>query len=143
MRLDIFLACSSITQSYFFCIHVLVEGRELYERHIDFAALPAVEADDHLMDGEKQVVIGLLQGLGDGVKLAFVAAAVVGLRLAGHRTYKVRVYAHGEADHVHGLLNVGAPVAALFGVGVKSAIKRVQSQTCLNYAKREQIIQSC
>ena len=28
------------------------------------------------MDGEKQVVIGLLQGLGDGVKLALVAAAV-------------------------------------------------------------------
>ena len=28
------------------------------------------------------------------------------------------MYAHGEADHVHGLLNVGAPVTALFGVGV-------------------------
>ena len=69
---------------YTFSIHVLVECRELYERHIDFAALPAVEAYDHLMDGEKQVVIRLLQGLGDGVKLALVAAAVVGLRLARH-----------------------------------------------------------
>ena len=86
---------------------MFVECRELYERHIDFAALPAVEADDHLMDGEKQVVIRLLQGLSDGVKLAFVAAAVVSLRLAGHRAHEVRVYAHGEADHVHGLLNVG------------------------------------
>ena len=85
---------------------MLGEQRELYERDIDFAALPAVEADDHSMDGEKQVVIGLLQGLGDGVKFALVAAAVVGLCLAGHRTYKVRVYAHGEADHVHGLLDV-------------------------------------
>ena len=47
---------------------MLVECRELYERHIDFAALPAVEADDHSMDGEKQVMIGLLQGLGDGVE---------------------------------------------------------------------------
>ena len=85
---------------------MLVECRELYERHIDFAAMPAVEADNHFMDGEKQVVIGRLQGLGDGVKLALVAAAVVGLRLSRHRTHEVRVYAHGEADHVHGLLNV-------------------------------------
>jgi len=92
---------------YLLRVAMLVQGGELDERDIDFAALPAVEADDHLMDGEKQVVIRLLQGLGDGVKLALVAAAVVSLRLAGHRTHKVRVYAHGEADHVHGLQDVG------------------------------------
>ena len=71
-------------QGHFLYVAVLVEGRELNERHIDFTALPAVEADNHLMDGEKQVVIRLLQGLGDGVKLALVAAAVVGLRFARH-----------------------------------------------------------
>ena len=39
---------------------MLVEGRELDERYIDFAALPVVVADNHLMYGEKQVVILLL-----------------------------------------------------------------------------------
>ena len=62
---------------------MLVECRELYERHIDFAALSAVEAYNHLMDGEKQVVIGLLHGLGDGVKLALVAALLLVCVLPG------------------------------------------------------------
>lgn len=35
------------------------------------------------MNGEKQVVIRLLQGLGYGVKLALVRAGVVGLGFAG------------------------------------------------------------
>ncbi len=88
-------------------IAMLIEQGELDERHIDFAALPAVETDNHLMHGEKQVVIRLLQGLGDGVQLALVAAAVVGLRLARHTADKVTMHTHSKAEHIHGLLNVG------------------------------------
>lgn len=69
------------------------------------------------MDGEKEVVIRLLEGLGDGVKLALVAAGVVGLRLAGHGAYEVGVDAQGEAYHIDGLLYVALPVAALL-VGI-------------------------
>lgn len=69
------------------------------------------------MDGEKEVVIWLLQGLGDGVKLALVAAGVVGLRLAGHGAYEVGVDAQGEAYHIDGLRYVALPVAALL-VGI-------------------------
>ena len=39
---------------------MLVEGRELDEWYIDFAALQAVVADNHSVDSEKQVVILLL-----------------------------------------------------------------------------------
>ena len=97
---------------------MFTQQRELDEGDIDFAAAPLVEADDHLVDGEQKVVIRLLQGLGDRVKLTFVRAAVVGLRLAGHRPDKVAVHAHSEAEHVHRLLYVGGPVAALLVVGV-------------------------
>ncbi len=69
------------------------------------------------MDGEKEVVIRLLQSLGDGVKLALVGAGVVGLRLAGHGAYEVGVDAQGEAYHIDGLLYVALPVAALL-VGI-------------------------
>ena len=47
-------------------------------------ALPIVEAYDDAVDGKEQVVIRLLEGLGYGVKLALVRAAVVRLRLAWH-----------------------------------------------------------
>ncbi len=56
----------------------------MYERHEGFNAFPAVEADNDAVDGEKKVVIRLLESLGDGVKLALVRAAVVRLRLARH-----------------------------------------------------------
>lgn len=48
------------------------------------------------MDGEEQVEIRFLEGLGDGVQLTFVATAVVALALARHRTHKVRMNAHRE-----------------------------------------------
>ena len=69
------------------------------------------------MDGEKEVVIRFLQSLGDGVKLALVAAGVVGLRLAGHGAYEVGVNAQGKAYHIDGLLYVALPVATLL-VGI-------------------------
>ena len=64
------------------------------------------------MHGKEQIVIRLLKRLCNRVKLAFVATAVIRLRLARHGADEVRVYAHGEAEHVHGLLNVRGPVAA-------------------------------
>ena len=68
------------------------------------------------MYGKKQVVIRLLEGLGYGVKLAFVRAAVIGLRLARHRADKITMHTHSKAYHIDSLLNVGLPVAALFRV---------------------------
>ncbi len=52
-------------------------------------AFPAVEADYDAVNGEKEVVVRFLKGLGDGVKLPFVGAGVVCLRLAGHGAYEV------------------------------------------------------
>ena len=75
-----------------------------------------VEADEELVGIEKQIMVGLLQGLRDGVQLALVRARVVRLALAGHRTYEVRVYAHGKADDVDGFLDVRFPVASLLGI---------------------------
>ena len=46
-----------------------------------------VEADEELVGIEKQIMVGLLQGLRDGVQLALVRAGVVRLALARHRTY--------------------------------------------------------
>ena len=63
------------------------------------------------MDGEKQVVIRLLECLCYCVEFSFVGAGIVGLRLAGHTAHKITMYAHSKAEHIHGLLNVGAPVA--------------------------------
>lgn len=65
------------------------------------------------MNGEEQIVIGLLQGLGDSVEFALVAPAVVGLRLPRHRADQVGMNPHGEAYHVHGLDDIRRPVAAL------------------------------
>lgn len=68
------------------------------------------------MNGKEQVVIWLLEGLGYGVKLALVGAGVVGLRLARHTANKIGVDAHSKAYHIDGLLYVGLPVTALFGI---------------------------
>ena len=68
------------------------------------------------MHGEKQVVIRLLQGLGDCVEFSLVGAGIVCLRLAGHRADKVAMHSHSKADHVDGFLNVALPIAALLGV---------------------------
>ena len=65
------------------------------------------------MDVEEKVVVRLLECLSDGVKLAFVAAGVIGLRLARHRTYEVGVDSHREAHHIYRLDDVCRPVASL------------------------------
>ena len=95
------------------CILVLVEGGELDEGAVRCDVRPLVEADDETVDVEEEVVVWLLESLGDGVKLAFVRAGVVGLCLAGDRADEVRVDAHGEAHHVDRLDDVRSPVAAL------------------------------
>ena len=96
------------------CVLVLVEGGELDEWAVRLDRCPFVEADDQSVNGKKEVVVRLLQSLGDGVKLALVAAGVVGLRLARHRAYEVGVYTHGKAHHVNGFDNVRRPVATFF-----------------------------
>lgn len=68
------------------------------------------------MNGEKQVVIRLLESLCDGVKLALVRAGVVGLSLAGDGADKITMHTHSKAYHIDCFLNVGLPVAALLGV---------------------------
>ena len=68
------------------------------------------------MHGKKQVVIRLLEGLGYGVKLALVRAGVVGLSLAGDGADKITMHSHSKAYHIDSFLNVGLPVASLFGV---------------------------
>lgn len=65
------------------------------------------------MDGEKQVVIRLLECLCDCIEFSFVGAGIVALRLAGHTADKITMHTHSKAEHVHGFLNVGAPVATL------------------------------
>ena len=68
------------------------------------------------MNGKEQVVIRLLEGLGNGVKLALVRAAVVRLRLARHGADKITMHTHSKAYHVDCFLNVGLPVAALLAI---------------------------
>ena len=75
-----------------------------------------IKLHDDAMHVEEQVVVWLLKRLCNGMKLALVATAVVRLGLTRHRAYEVGVNAHGEADHIHRLLNVGGPVAALLVV---------------------------
>ena len=68
------------------------------------------------MNGEKQVVVRLLEGLGNGVKLSLVRAGVVRLRLARHGADKITMHSHSKANHIDCFLNVGLPVAALLRV---------------------------
>ena len=63
---------------------MLIKCRKLHKGANGFDTFPSVKAYYDTMDGEKQVVIRFLQGLGDGVKLALVRAGVVGLCLTGH-----------------------------------------------------------
>ena len=63
---------------------MLVERGKLDKRNFGVYAMPAVESDNDAMHGKEQVVIRFLEGLGYGVKLALVRAAVVRLRLARH-----------------------------------------------------------
>ena len=95
------------------CVLVLVERSELDERTIGSDVLPVVEADDKAVNAKEEVVVRLLKGLCDGVKLALVGAAVVGLRLARDRADEVGVDAHGKAHHVDRLDDVRGPVASL------------------------------
>ncbi len=95
---------------------MLVECCKLDKRDFGVYALPCVEADNNAMHGKEQAVIRLLEGLGYGVKLALVRAAVVRLRLARHGTDKVTMHTHSKAYHIDSLLNIGLPVAALLTV---------------------------
>ena len=68
---------------------ILPKGREMGEKPILFHGVefPFTEGYlvipyDDIVNGEKQVVIWLLQGLGDGVKLAFIRTTIIGLRLS-------------------------------------------------------------
>ena len=94
---------------------MFVEGCKLDKWHINGDALPGVKFDDDAVDGEKEVVIWLLECLGYGVQLALVGAGVVGLRLSRHGADEVTMHSHSEAYHIDSLLYVGFPIAALFG----------------------------
>ena len=96
-----------------FCIPVLVQGSQLNEWAFRVSILPLIEFHDDAMHGKEQIVIWLLKRLSNGIKFTLVRTAVVSLRFARHRADEVRVYAHGEADHVDSLLDVGSPIAAL------------------------------
>lgn len=50
-----------------------------------------------------------LQSLCNRIKFALVAARIIRLRFARHRTHKVRVYTHGKAHHVHRLDDARRP----------------------------------
>ena len=49
------------------CVLVLVEGGELDEGAVRCNVRPLVEADDKAVDVEEEVVVRLLESLGDGV----------------------------------------------------------------------------
>ena len=95
------------------CVLIFIERGELDEWAVGLDRCPLVETDDESVNGKEKVVVQLLQSLCDGVKLALVAAGVVGLRLSWHLADKIRVYSHGEAHHVDGFDNVRRPVATL------------------------------
>ena len=95
---------------------MLVKCCELDKWDFGMNALPTVESDNDAMHGKEQVVIRLLEGLGDCVKLALVRAAVVRLRLARHGTDKVTMHTHSKTYHIDSLLYVGFPVAALLAI---------------------------
>ena len=95
---------------------MFVKRGELDKGNFRVNAGPAVKTDYNAMHGKEQVVIRLLEGLGNGVKLALVRAAVVRLRLARHGADKITMHTHSKAYHIDCFLNVGLPVAALFRV---------------------------
>ena len=61
---------------------MLIESGEHDEGRFRVCAEPFVLTDNNLVRAEKHIVVGLLQYLCYGVEFAFVAAAVVRLRLA-------------------------------------------------------------
>ena len=70
--------------SDFFGILVFIQGSELDEGARRKCLIPVVEADEELMRIEKQIMVGLLQGLRNGVQFALIRAGVVRLALAGN-----------------------------------------------------------
>lgn len=95
------------------CVLILIERGELDEWAVRLDRCPLVETDDQSVNGKEKVVVRLLQSMGDGVKLALVAAGVVGLRLTWHRADDVRMDSHGKAHHIDGFDDVRRPVATL------------------------------
>ena len=96
------------------CVLILIERGELDEWAVRLDRSPLVETDDQTVNGKEEVVVRLLQSLGDGVKLSLVATRVIGLRLAWHRADEVGMDSHGEAHHIDGFDNVRSPVATFF-----------------------------
>ena len=105
-----------VGEFHLLCVGMLVKRGKLDKGYFGVNALPAVKSDNDTMHGKEQVVIWLLEGLGYGVKLALVRAAVVRLRLARHGADKVTMHTHSKAYHIDCFLNVGLPVAALLTV---------------------------
>ena len=101
---------------YLFCIPVLVQGSQLNERAFRVSMFPLIEFHDDAMHGKEQIVIRLLKRLSNGIEFTLVRPAVVRLRLSRHRADEVGVNAHGKADHIDSLLDVGGPIAALLAL---------------------------
>ena len=96
-----------------FRVGSFVKSGELDKGAFGVSSLPLIEFHDNPMHGKKQIVIWLLQSLGNRIKLSLVTTAVVRLCLARDRADEVAVHSHGEAEHIDRLLDVGSPVAAL------------------------------
>ena len=67
--------------SHFLCVTIFIQCCELDEWTVGMYSRPFVVLNYNIMYVEKKVVVWLLQGLGDGVKLALVAARIVSLCL--------------------------------------------------------------
>ena len=63
---------------------MLIQCGQLDEGARRKCLIPVVEADEELMRIEKQIMVGLLQGLRDGIKFPLIRAGVVRLALAGN-----------------------------------------------------------
>ena len=63
---------------------MLIERSELDEGACGECTIPMIEADEELMRIEKQIMVGLLQGLRNGVQFPLIRAGVVRLALAGN-----------------------------------------------------------
>ena len=101
---------------YLFSIPVLVQGSQLNERAFRVSMFPLIEFHDDAMHGKEQIVIRLLKRLSNGIEFTLVRPAVVRLRFPRHRADEVGVYAHGKADYIDSLLDVGGPIAALLAL---------------------------